>query len=149
MYPSAQMHTFLLGTYLEMKLVSHRRVTVSHNLLENVFQSGFILLHSTIHKSSWFSTLVTTLSIVRYFHFKQVDFLKLCFIFAFSSGVWINMKEWEGLELTSSHRHTSIITSYRATNSENDLKTNREDSSQLKIQRSNHKKMGRMDTDVF
>ena len=32
MYPSAQMHTFLLGTYIEKKLVSHRRVTVSHNL---------------------------------------------------------------------------------------------------------------------
>ena len=51
MYPSAQIHTFLLGTYVEMKLVSHRRVIVSHNLnsarkCQNVFQSGCILLHS-------------------------------------------------------------------------------------------------------
>ena len=59
------------------------------------------------------------------------------------------MEEWEGLELTSSHRHNSIITTYRATISENNLKTSREDSSQLKMQRSNHNKMGRMGTDVF
>ena len=45
------------------------------------------------------------------------------------------MVEQEDPELSSSHNHTKITTIYRATLSENDLKTSRKDSPQLKIQR--------------
>ena len=73
----------------------------------------------------------------------------LWFKFAFPCGVWINKEEQEDPELTSSHRHTNITTTYRATISENDLKTSRNDFSQLKTQRRNHNKMGMRGADVF
>lgn len=53
------------------------------------------------------------------------------------------MVEEEDPELTSSYRHTSITTIYRATTDENDLNTSREELLQLKIYRRNHRKIGK------
>ena len=57
--------------------------------------------------------------------------------------VGIKMVEEENPELTSSCRHTKIITTCRATISENDLKASSKDFPQLKIQRGSHNKTSR------
>ena len=49
------------------------------------------------------------------------------------AGGVAKMAEQEDPELISSHGHTKITTIYRATISENDLKTSRKDLLQLKI----------------
>ena len=58
------------------------------------------------------------------------------------------MVEQEAPELIPFHVHTKITTIYRATIDENDLKTSRKDFPQLKIQRRNHREMGRRSGDT-
>lgn len=43
------------------------------------------------------------------------------------------MAEWENSELVSSHRHTKTAITYRAAVHENDMKTSRKESPQLKV----------------
>ena len=52
------------------------------------------------------------------------------------------MAEYIDPELTTSHRHTKIRTTYKATIYENDLKTSRKDFPQLKTKRRNHSEKG-------
>ena len=51
----------------------------------------------------------------------------------------VNMVEWEGSELTSSHGHTKITIIYRETINESDLNTSRNNLLQLKKYRRNPK----------
>ena len=51
--------------------------------------------------------------------------------------------------LVSSYRHTTIITTYRETISENNLKTSRKDFPQVNIKMKSHIEMGRRGIDAF